>query len=385
MLFFARHLSTLDWATFSFAASMLLLAQGMQLSIVILPMISFSKGQLTEAVDQAHWTWMNRTVLTSTLLISLLAGALVYSVSADWMATSCLYAALLMPPAFTYEFLRRRLILSRQFDLLTRTGLAYAAGMAFSVSGNYVFDGPPLWAALSGWPGMALAILISGVREPLRWKAPAQHWLAPLKAFAPPAVGSSLAFAGYNFAVQILLGRIAGAPAVAAFNATRMLIQPINTLIGAFNNLDLPNAAKAFVVGGRALVKFQTRAILRLALVGGAYLAVLSLLAVPVLTLLFGGRYSDPLLLWSWVVVGSLMLVVTPTENVFYVTRRPQFLFFSRLAAAAAGCLCAAVAIPTLGSVGAVLSIAVGWMVALVGGVIALWRVRTKDTSTEDA
>lgn len=382
MLFFARHLPTLDWATFSFASSLLLLCQGMQLSIVILPMISFSKGQSLGQDDQFNWTWMNRAVLFSMLTLVIVAGCLVFWGTSSWMYKSFLYTAILMPPAFTYEYLRRRLILAKQFSVLARTGMAYAAGVGMGVCSNYVFEWPLEFAALPYWAGMVCALYVAGVHDPVRWSAPTAQWLTPLRTFAPSAIGSALAFAGYNFAVQAILGVVSGPRAVASFNATRMLIQPINTMIGAFNNLDLPNAARAFAEGGRALVKFQGRAILRLSLIGGLYLVVLSLIAGPLLTLLFAGQYSDKNMVWAWALVGLLMLVVTPTENVFYVARRPQLLFASRLVASAAGCLCAYYSIPVLGAVGAVLSIGAGWSIALLGGLVALWSVRKLGTTS---
>jgi len=376
MLFFARHLPTLDWATFSFSASLLLLSQGMQLSIVILPMISFSKGSTPSAEDQSNWTWLNRVVLSSMLFISVLSAFVVKWRSESWMGDSFLFAALLMPPAFTYEYLRRRLILAKQFDVLQRTGLAYATGVAVGVSLHLAVELPPVFAALAYWPGMLFALVISGVRDTMRWSAPTADWLRPLRKFAPPAVGSSLAFAGYNLAIQAMLGIVSGPAAVASFNATRMLIQPINTLIGAFNNLDLPNSAKAFAAGGRALLTHQKRAILRMVFFGGAYLALLCLLAGPVLDLLFDGRYDSKTLVWCWAAVGFLMLIVTPTENVFYVTRRTNLLFASRLTASAVGCICAFFLIMPWGAVGAVLSVVTGWSIALMGGTYALWQVR---------
>ena len=375
MLFFARHLTTVDWATFSFAASLLLLAQGLQLSIVILPMISFSKGSAPCTESQANWAWMNRSVLATMIATSAVAALAVKLSSDSWMGNSLLFAALLMPPAFTYEYLRRRLILARRFDVLQRAGLAYAVGVGFGVLLHSVVELPPVFAALTFWPGMALAFAVSGGREPLRWAAPTGDWLLPLRSFAPSAVGSSLAFAGYNLAIQAMLGILSGPAAVALFNATRMLIQPINTLIGAFNNLDLPGGAKAYAESGRALLAHQKRSVLRLVGLGGVYLALLCTFAGPVLSALFSGRYDNPAMVWGWAVVGLLMLVVTPTENIFYVTRRTGRLFANRLAAAVSGCAAALILIGPWAAVGAVLSIATGWVVALGGGVLAVWRL----------
>lgn len=376
LLFFARHLPTADWATLSFAFGLLLVAQGMQLSIVILPMISFSQGALLDRDTQAHWTWLNRVVLLVMLAIAVLAAGLVHWRGPNWMGDSFLYAALLMPPAFSYEYVRRRLILARQFNTLARCGVAYAMGVALGVAASVVSDGPPIRVALSHWPGMLFAFYVSGLRDRIRWAAPSALWLSPLKAFAPSAVGSSLAMAGYSVAVQALLGGLAGAAAVASFNATRMLIQPVNTLIGAFNNLDMPNSAKAYALGGRSLVRFQLRSIVRLVSIGGVYLAAVSLFAEPLLAWLFEGRYNDSRLVWAWVLVGLLMMVVTPTENAFYVTRQTHRLFLSRLAAAAVGCSCAYFSIPLWGTIGGVLSIAAGWLTALLGGAAALWSLR---------
>jgi O-antigen/teichoic acid export membrane protein len=376
LLFFARHLPTLDWATLSFAFGLLLVAQGMQLSIVILPMISFSQGRSLATKAQADWAWMNRAVLSTMLGAALLTAALLRWRSDSWMGQSFLYAALLMPPAFAYEHLRRRLILAGRFDLLARSGIAWAVGVALGVAANYHISGLPLLAALTFWPGMVLAWTVSRQREPIRWSAPSSDWLKPLRAFAPSAVGSSLAMAGYSVAIQALLGGMSGAQAVAAFNATRMLIQPINTLIGAFNNLDMPRGARAYAAGGRNLLRFQARSMLRLLIVGGAYLTAVALFTTPLLAVLFESRYSELSLAWTWLLVGLLMLVVTPTENAFYVTGNTRQLLWSRLAAAGAGCGFAWFAIPKWGAIGAVLGIAAGWSVALIGGAAALWAAR---------
>jgi O-antigen/teichoic acid export membrane protein len=381
MLFFARHMSTVDWATFSFASGFMLVSLGIQLSLVTLPMLSFSKGQGMDADQQSHWTWMNRAVMAFAFGLALLIGMVMQWSDSSWVADSFICSAVLIPPAFSYEYLRRRLILSGQFSVLPRTAMAYAFGVALGVGGNCVFALPPVFAALSYWPGMLLAIYLSGVRDPLRWAAPSSQWFKPLMAFAPSAAGSSLASSGYNFAVQALLGSLSGPPAVALFNATRTVIQPINTMIGAFNNLDLPGAAKAYVGGGPALIRFQTRSILRVVAFGGPYLLVLCVMAAPLLKLLFAGRYGSVTMVWAWALVGFLMLVATPTENVFYVTRQTHLLFASRLVAAVVGCASAYFSIPLFGAVGAVGSIAAGWLVAFAGGALVLWRTRQGESS----
>jgi O-antigen/teichoic acid export membrane protein len=376
MLFYARNLSTLDWATFSFGSGFMLVALGIQLSLVTLPMLSFSQGQPLGAAEQSHWTWMNRVVMACAFGLALLIGLALLWHDPNWVGDSFVCAAALIPPAFSYEYLRRRLILSQQFSVLPRTAIAYAFGVALGVCGNALFVWPPIFAALSYWPGMLLALWVSGVRDPLRWDAPPTQWFKPLLAFAPAAAGSSLASSGYNFAVQALLGSLSGAPAVALFNATRTVIQPINTMIGAFNNLDLPGAAGAYVGGGPALIRFQTRSVLRMVAFGGPYLLLLCLMAAPLLTLLFAGRYDAVTMVWAWALVGLLMLVATPTENVFYVTRQTHLLFASRLVAAVVGCVAAWLSIPPFGAVGAVGSIAAGWLVAFAGGALVLWRTR---------
>jgi O-antigen/teichoic acid export membrane protein len=229
---------------------------------------------------------------------------------------------------------------------------------------------------------MLLALFVARPHERFRWAAPEARWLRPLRSFAPSAAGSSLAMAGYSVAIQALVGGMSGAQALASFNATRMLIQPVNTLIGAFNNLDMPNSAKAYAKGGRSLISFQARSVLRLGTIGGLYLLTVGVFAEPLLAWLFSGRYSQSQLVWSWVLVGCLMLIVTPTENVFYVTGSTARLFASRLAAAAVGCAVAYVSIPQSGAMGGVLGVAAGWATALIGGAMALWTVRNEGPAT---
>lgn len=378
MLYFARHMSALDWATFSFASAFMLLLQGIQLSIVILPMISFSRGQVISSEDQQNWSWLNRTTVITMLGISLLVAALISGIDSGWAADSFLFAAILIPPAFTYEYLRRRLILAKEFSTLARTAIAYSLGVAIGICGHYAFSLPPIFAALSYWPGMLFAIYVSGVRDPLRWEAPTQNWLKPVIDFAPAAVGSSMAAAGYNFAIQAMLGILSGPLAVGLFNATRMVIMPVNSLIGAVYNLDLPRAAQAYSNGRSALIRFLTRSILRLVVMGGIYLIILCLLAGPVLAVLFGEQYKSESMVFVWSVVGFLMLIAMPLESVFYITKQTRLLFASRLVAAAIGCLCAYWSIPLFGPHGAVLSIATGWLTALLGGIFALRSTRTR-------
>lgn len=379
MLFFARHMSTVDWATFSFASGFMLVLQGIQLSVVILPMITFSKGQVIGTEDQTNWTWLNRAVTLSMVVVSVVTGLLMSRFDSGWLADSFLFAAVLIPPAFTYEYLRRRLILAKEFKTLSWTAIAYASGVTMGMYSNYEFALPPVFAALTYWPGMLLAAYVSRVRDPVRWSAPTANWLKPLISFAPSSIGSSMASAGYNFAILAILGKMSGPIAVALFNATRMVIQPVNSLIGAVYNLDLPRAAKAYTEGGPALIKFLTRSILRLAAIGGLYLVVLCLLAGPLLMALFGKQYSSESMVFAWSFVGLLMLIAMPLESVFYITRQTHLLFANRLLAAAIGCLCAYWIIPMLGAQGAVLSIAAGWLIALLGGMFALWNTRAQN------
>lgn len=378
MLYFARHMSALDWATFSFASAFMLLLQGIQLSIVILPMISFSRGQVISSEDQQNWTWLNRTTVITMLGISLMVAALMSNNDSGWVADSFLFAAILIPPAFTYEYLRRRLILAKEFSKLSRTAIAYTLGVALGIYVNYIFSLPTIFSALSYWPGMLFAIYMSGVRDPLRWVAPTKNWLRPVIDFAPAAVGSSMAAAGYNFAIQAMLGILSGPLAVGLFNATRMVILPVNSLIGAVYNLDLPRAAQAYSNGRSALIRFLTRSILRLVVMGGLYLIILCLLAGPILAALFGEQYKSESMVFVWSAVGFLMLIAMPLESVFYITQQTRLLFASRLVAAAMGCLCACWSIPLFGPHGAVLSVAAGWLIALLGGIFALRSTRTR-------
>ena len=379
MLFFARHMSAVDWATFSFASGFMLLLQGIQLSVVILPMITFSRGQAISPEEQQNWTWLNRTTVITMLGVSLLVAVLMSGNDSSWVADSLIISAALIPPAFTYEYLRRRLILAKEFATLSRTAIAYALGVSVGVYGNYELSLPPIFAALSYWPGMLFAIYMSGARDPLRWSAPTKAWLRPLIDFSPAAVGSSMASAGYNFAIQAILGILSGPLAVGLFNATRMIILPVNSLIGAVYNLDLPRAALAYSEGRPALIRFLTQSILRLVVIGGLYLIISCLLAGPILTALFAEKYNSESMVFVWSIVGFLMLIAMPLESVFYITQQTRLLFVSRLVAAAIGCLCAYWAIPLLGAQGAVLSIAAGWLVALLGGMFALSRTRAEN------
>ena len=358
MLLFARLLPPMEWAIISFAAGISLVLQGIQINSITIPMITFSHGRAINTVDQQHWTWLNRALLATMSALSALIGFVVFFLGSAWVGKSLLLAAVLLPPTFIYEYIRRRLILCENFTALVKVSFAYAAGTMAGALFNYTVYCSPLSAALSFWPGMFLAVLVLNEHDPLRLKAPPANWLQPLRGFVPSAVGSSLAGTGYNFAVLAILGAMAGPIAVAVFNATRLVMQPINTLVGAFNSLDIPRATAAYAISGKALLTAQTRAMARLAILGGSYLFVVCYFSETLLQLLFKNQYNSTEIVWSWGLVGMAMLIATPAETSLYVTHRTRQLFQNKLAASALACSLAYLLIPSQGAIGAVLSVA---------------------------
>lgn len=242
----------------------------------------------------------------------------------------------------------------------------------------------PAWA-----PAIIVACAALVASMVFTWRT-RQPWLSAPKIghsgpeYARFAAWSSLshvAYSGYNFGTQALLGVLAGPTALGVFHACRILIQPVNTLVGAMDSIDKPRAAAAFATDGAPAMR---RVLLRggriLTGVSVPYLVALALLAPVILPLVLGPQYEDQVgVVWAWCFTALGMVLTQPVESGLYVARRTREMFLTRvLASLAAVALCWWLA-PALGATGALIGMAVGFLMTAGLGAVTLVRLRTGD------
>ncbi|MEZ5643421.1 MAG: hypothetical protein R3E70_15575 [Burkholderiaceae bacterium] len=108
------------------------------------------------------------------------------------------------------------------------------------------------------------------------------------------------------------------------FHACRILVQPINTLIGATDSVDKPRAARALAQDGFVgMRRVLGRSLTVLLALGLPYLLIIAATASWLLPWLLGEAYRGQthVVTW-WCAVALAMLIAQPVESGLYVTRR---------------------------------------------------------------
>jgi O-antigen/teichoic acid export membrane protein len=153
-----------------------------------------------------------------------------------------------------------------------------------------------------------------------------------------------------------------------SFAAVRNLTQPVNTLIGAIDNVDKPRAARAFSAGGFPdLFSSLWQTMGTLSLLGGGYLLLCAAGGGHVVNALYHERYGHAWgEVWMWCLIALAMMVAQPLESGLYVAQRTGALFMNRLISAMIGLGVAVATIPDWGVSGALLGVASGWLATAV-------------------
>lgn len=205
--------------------------------------------------------------------------------------------------------------------------------------------------------------------------------------FSKWSVLGSLAFSGYNFAIQSVLGLISGPASLGALNAARNVIQPTSSLIQAIDSVDKPRASRAYAHDGVVGLLSVTRgSVGTLLFLGVPYLLFIGFFPKEVLNFLYGAAsgYSEGTLV-ALCAMAVLMLCAQPIETSLYVLRRPRSLFFNRLVASLVSLPLAFLLIEKYGALGAALSLTIGWAVSLLGGCKTVWASFKERGHTRDS
>lgn len=370
-LYATRSLPKENWGELSMALAALLVIQGFQRAFVTLPMSTSGDSPMSfmrEALP--FWCRAQVAIILLTIPLIILAYGIAVPYGAAWVVRCIEITAILMVPMYYLEFARRVVILGVSMQRLVGMAVIYSCVLAIGALGIWFWN---LEASTTAF----VFTIISGAlcsccyaRISLAPRALIQHsatWNArKLWHFGKWGAGSSIAYSGYNFAVQAILAIMIGPTAVAVFAATRNLAQPINVVVQAMDSVDKPRAARAYHHQGlQGLWLVTKRSWTWLLAIAIPYFVLVGYFAEDVLALAYGDKYSKAspeLLLWFLVLL--FMILVQPVESALYVLRKPKWMFFGRLAAALL-VLCVAPFVAAAWSVkGALAALALGWSIA---------------------
>lgn len=377
-LFAARNLPKESWGELSLALGFILVIQGFQRAFVTIPMVTTDSGLSEFNLSIGFWKRVQLSVSLGLLLFVLVGYVLSVLFYEPWIQRTLLYSMLLLIPLFYLEFARRIIVMSSGAKRLVGMAVAYVLGLLLIVGGGsaYGYAGN-VWVFVSALAVASLASLyVAGV--PLfassRTDSDSPWCAASLWQFGRWAAASSLAYTGYNFAIQGLLAAMSGPVAVGVFAAARNLIQPINTLIQAVDTVDKPRAGRAFAATGidglRSVTRRSWKAML---VVGLPYLCLVYVFSDSILNLFYGEKYADggsAVRLWCFVALA--MIFAQPLETCLYVIKHPDWLFYTRISSAMLVIIVCPWLILNWSFNGALLALSSGWMLA---GIFAMWRM----------
>ena len=366
-IFLARELPKESWGAFSLGFALLLFAQGFQRALISIPVATMAHDLDLLSGSLTFWRRLQgRITLCATGALTLAAGLWFLCGGERSVAEALAVSALLAPGYFSLEFWRRVLIQCRDI----RGAAAVAGGLLVSVALLMAALSFATAGALVAAAGLCACTLLAGAACRLRagslLPAPREKldWSDQVARLGRWSIMSHIAFSGYNTAIQVMLSLVAGPAAMGVFAAVRNIIQPVNTLIGAVDNLDKPRAARAFAAGGfPELFSSLWRTMSTLALVGGLYLAACAAAGGFLVQIAYQGRYGHSWNeVWLWCLIALAMMAAQPLESGLYVAQRSDALFLNRAISALIGLGAAAVAIPAWGVQGALLGLALGWL-----------------------
>lgn len=361
----ARHYFSDDYAAFSLAFASYVFLAGIQRALIIIPFVVAAHGEQA-ATAARSFCGANLRLTAMASLPAIASGLGLSALGHGWIGTVFMGAGLLCAGLFPYEFCRRWLLQHKRYGALVMMASIYASAVLASVSigSHFIW---PLWliftcmAASTAVSAIFLPEMRVGTKVPITTFAPAtfRFW----------NVLSHLSYSGYNFAIQAIMGARISKAEMGAFYATRNLFQPVQVLVMAVDNTDKPRAAKAYTTDGfRGLFKSLARTCLTLLAIGVPYLTLIFFFHEQVLRWLYQGRFDQEAGgSIAWIGMFALMMVTQPVETGIYVIKQTRILFASRVVATALSILCCLWLTNKIGYAGAIISMAAGWAIALIG------------------
>lgn len=383
LLMLARGFATDLFGTFSFAWMTLFFVINLHRSAVVVPFVIHTAEPGVLAAQSPVWRRLNHwTTALSALGLGAVAAALPLFDAPDWMVTAFLMAAILVIPAFTYEFRRRWLIQQDRYGATVAAAALYAAlslgGVWLAVTAHRL-DLAAAAFVLSN-SGAAILCLVLSPSLPKPAKPPAfRPFLRDLRHFIGWSVASNLAYNGYGHLPPLILGAFAGPEPVALFQAMRNFTQPLSTAATAVDNFDKPRAARALAThGGMGLRRALTHTTAFMAAMTLPYLLMLLIAGDHLVAMVYGTRYGDPTTTLAWFAAVHVAVVfVYPFETALFLLRRPDLLFRGRVASALVGIGICVVLVPRWGLAGAMAGITAGIVVSGIAAALLIAREKS--------
>ena len=370
LLIFARALAKDDWGVFSVSIAFFHFLQGFQRALVTIPLVTFSPS--TEAIRGSIGFWfsqMNKVAGWSVFSVALAIATGSIVASDHWVNSAFIALLIILIPHFYYEFVRRCLIQLGRYSALVMLASIAAAVTGTAVSLTFWMDGSS--SATTGAMAYGSGAAVSAIAGLLIIRSEANAGEVALSIdkyldiprFARWSLLSHLSFSSYVLAIPIVLGFITGPGAVAILTAIRNIVQPLNTLLTAIDNVDKPKASRSMASGGIThLMASLSNTRKTLSTAGGIYLAAVLILGETGLHYLYAGKYDgNTNIMLIWVIIYGLMLYSQPAETGLFILRKPELLFKARTIAAVLGMSTALVLIPYFGAAGAAVGLMVGW------------------------
>lgn len=358
----ARILPTDKFAAFATAVAIYFLLAGFFRAIVVIPFLLSGK----EADNEEHkpqWAWL--TVLVSAALFVLMQGIAIGMERAGFSAYACLvavFAAWQTPGLTLQEFGRRwlyqshrglQVVLSSLLSLTIMLG-----GLGLMMLGRISPTAAPQLMGLAAFAAFVMQMLAL----PPRLCAPSLTQmgalLRPRLNFALWQAFTHIPFVIYGQGFPLLLTHVAPPITLAGYSAIRNVLNPINSIVSAVDSTDKVRAINAMrekgVPGALASVNGTRRFILVLAMPWLLFSCAIGPWLLPVL---YKGRYSYPLEMAVLGVYYLLVVINQPFETFLITNEKGKSLFASRLTSAGVTFAAAAVLVPRMHVMGAVLSL----------------------------
>lgn len=337
----ARGLGKAQFASVGVMLGAYYFVVGFHRANVILPFIvSAPLDQRAGRAIDAWWRINLAWVVVITLALVLLAVAAARVAPAiGWLTSALQFAAVVTPALLMAEFGRRWLYQAHRPATVALTSVLYAAvGAGVALASFQVRSG---WMGVAAWSAAGLAAAAAAwiAHPPGRatWRSAFDLWLEHARFGAWQSV-SHIPFAVYNPSVVVLIGLFGGAPAAAAYTATRTLFSPALAVVTAVDSLDKPRAARALADAGVDGLNRSIRRTRRLLTrVTGAYMGLVVLFPAAALHLAFGHAYDGRgLEVRVLAAAFFLMCLNQPSETLLIVLRESLLMVVIRTVTALA-------------------------------------------------
>ena len=395
LLLFARWLTQEDFGIFALATASSVMLVGVQYAIIVVPFI-VSCPTVEQAEDnRAQWYWLHLMMIAAVVgcLIVFLAVLIVVE-GAAWLQDTVKFTLVIAPLWLNVQFTYRWLYQVMKFGVIIRMSTAYFVTYALGI-GVVILGFPTVWAAVLAFasaPAAAICVAFFAVRPPGFRSARGMFaaWLKT-RSLAGWSLLSRFTFQ-VNYQVMIfIIATVAGMFDVAAFAATRSLIQPSGTLVAAVDMIDKPRAGRAYAKDGIAGLKRSIPRTMRIFLIFGLpYLVLLFVFADEAIALIYGTKYAAyGVELRLWIAVAFLGLVQQPLSVIVVTMRKVRASFLCNALSASVAIGVVVALIGDYGVRGAILATLAGRIVGValfIAFIMSVWRTqRTESGPTSRA